>query len=191
MKKLFAILLAILMLFSLAACKDDTSDEEKIVVPNTTGGHFVNVFLNNVNKSAQEIADSILADSGFKGHVGTTSNVEEGTLVGFGDAEITGFKKGVMFKSNSVRLPFVGYVFELSSGTDVEKFKQNLLDNADLNFNGITSADEVIVQEKGDKVVVVITPDKIDDVPTKDENGNPVEGEMPIYGDDFVDEFEE
>ena len=192
MKRLFAVLLVGLMVFALAACKDTentTATEEKIVVPDTTGGHFVNVFLNNSDKSLHEIADAIISDSGLGGHTCTVTDVSEGVLKGFGNAEIAGFKKAVLVSTRSVKLPFLAYVFELEDGTDAENFKQTLKDNVDLKYNGITSADEIIVQDKGDKVVVIITPDKIDKVETEDESGNPVEGEVPIAGQNFDDSF--
>ena len=194
MKRLIAIMLVFVMAFAFAACNDDSAEntqkptEEKISVPDTTGGHFVNVFLKNQSKSLEEIADAILKDSGLGGHVGQYTTVNEGRLWGFGTADITGFDKGVLFRTDNKRVPFIGYVFELSDNTDAEQFKQTLLDNADLNFNESVKADEVIVQDKGDKVVVIITPEKIEEVRTEDVNGNPVEGEVPVYGgsgDDF------
>ncbi len=185
MKRLFVLLLAIIMMFSLVACGDDFESD-----PDTTGGHFAQVFKTNIDSSLEEIAQSIIADEMFGGHRGTVTPVKEGALKGFGDAEITGFSSGVMINTVNPTFPFLGYVFELSDGTDVDEFKQMLKDNADLNFNPVVGADQVVVENIDDKVVVIITPDKIEEVQKEDQYGNAVENELPVYGGEFVDEFE-
>ncbi|MBR2715775.1 MAG: hypothetical protein IKB73_06205 [Ruminococcus sp.] len=186
MKRLLVLFLAVLMIMSLTACK-----EEEKVIPDTTGGHFVEIFIDSKDKELQDIANDILGDEMFAGKSCTTTEVGEGQLQGFGNVEISGFDSAVMFSTNMSTTPFIGYVFELSSDTDKDAFMQTLKDNADLNWNGIEKADEVIVESEGDKVVVIITPDKIEEVETVDESGNPVENEIPVEGQEFVDEFAE
>lgn len=185
MKKLSAILLIVVMMFSLVACGDGFESD-----PDTTGGHFAQVFKENIKKSIRDIAQSIVDDSMFGGHTGSISDVKEGFLEGFGDKEITGFEDGVKIGSVYSGFPFVGYVFDLKDNTDVDSFKQSLKDNADLGFNGHKDADQVVVENIDDKVVVIITPDKIEEVEKEDASGNPVENEVPIYGAEFNDEFE-
>jgi len=91
-------------------------------------------------------------------------------------------------------IPFIGYVFDLSDDTDVNDFKNNLKDNADLNWNICTEADELVVESDGDKVIVIMTPDSFED--SKDSEGGVVTGEeapedqMVVIGDDFEDDFE-
>lgn len=174
MKKLFALLLAVMMVLSLVAC-----GEEERATYGAVGEPLVVSFEENSDKSAQEIADLLLSNPNL-GFMGMTMAVEEGLLSGFGNAEIKGFKEGVMFGPAIGTIPFIGYVFTLDEGTDVDGFKQTLKDNADLRWNICTEADELIVESEGDKVVVIMTPNEFE-----------AEGEVPVYGEEFVDEFEE
>ncbi|MBQ2971123.1 MAG: hypothetical protein IJE16_01065 [Ruminococcus sp.] len=173
MKRLFALLLAVLMVISLTACG------EKRPTYGPVGEPLVVTFEENSDKSAQEIADLLLTDPSL-GFMGATMPVEEGLLNGFGNAEITGFDEGVMFGPAIGTIPFIGYVFTLSDDTNVKDFKQNLQDNADLRWNICTEADELVVEDEGDKVIVIMTPNEFDS-----------EGQVPAYGEEFVDEFEE
>ena len=173
MKKLFALLLAVMMVLSLVAC-----GEEERPTYGAVGEPLVVSFEENNEKSAQEIADLLLTNPNL-GFMGMTMAVEEGLLNGFGNAEIKGFKEGVMFAPMIGTIPFIGYVFTLDEDTDVDDFKQTLEDNADLRWNICTEADELIVESEGDKVIVIMTPNKFD-----------AEGQVPEYGEEFVDEFE-
>lgn len=172
MKKLFALLLAVMMVLSLVAC-----GEEERPTYGAVGEPLVVSFEENSDKSAQEIADLLLKDPNL-GFMGMTMAVEEGLLSGFGNAEIKGFKEGVMFGPAIGTIPFIGYVFTLDEGTDVDDFKQTLEENADLRWNICTEADELIVESEGDKVIVIMTPETFEAVP---------EDEVPIDGDDFVE----
>ena len=172
MKRLLAVLLVALMVVTLAAC------EEKRPTYGSVGEPLVVTFEENADKSAQEIADTLLTDPNL-GFTGVTMPVEEGVLSGFGNAEIKGFDEGVMFGPAIGTIPFIGYVFTLSEDTKVEDFKQTLQENADLRWNICTEADELVVESEGDKVIVIMTPNEFDS-----------EGQVPVYGEEFVDEFE-
>lgn len=174
MKKLFALILAVLMVMSLVAC-----GEEERPTYGAVGEPLVVSFEENSDKSAQEIADLLLENPNL-GFMGMTMAVEEGLLSGFGNTEIKGFKEGVMFGPSVSTVPFIGYVFTLDEDTDVDDFKQTLEDNADLRWNICTEADELIVESKGDKVVVIMTPNEFD-----------AEGAVSDYGQEFVDEYVE
>lgn len=182
MKKILALIFAMLMVVSLVAC-EKAPDENS-----TVAEHMVYDFNNNADKTAQEIADLLLQSESLY-FDGMSFPVEEGILSGFGNTEITGFEKGVMFGPAINTIPFIGYVFELSEDTDAQEFMQTIRDNADLRWNICTEADELIVENKGDKVIVIMTPEKFEDTNNQvDEEGEPVEGEMPVYGgedDDF------
>lgn len=170
MKKLFALLLAVMMVLSLVAC-----GEEERATYGAVGEPLVVSFEENSDKSAQEIADLLLSNPNL-GFMGMTMAVEEGLLSGFGNAEIKGFKEGVMFGPAIGTIPFIGYVFTLDEGTDVDAFKQTLKDNADLRWNICTEADELIVESEGDKVVVIMTPSSFE-----------AEGEVPDVVVDFTE----
>ena len=156
MKRFIALLFAVVMVLSLAACGEEESQTYSAV-----GESLVDSFEENKDKSAQEIADALVSNPNL-GFMGTTMGVEEGVLTGFGNAEIKGFDEGVMFGVSDGTVPFIGYVFTLSDDTDVDKFKDTLKDNADLSWNNSAEADELIVESEGNKVVVIITPTEFD-----------------------------
>lgn len=187
MKKIFALIIALLMVVSLVACGDKAPDENSKV-----SEHLVYDFNNNSDKSAQEIADTLLENDALN-FVGITIPVEEGYLTGFENGEIKGFDEGVMFGPTINTIPFIGYVFDLSDGTDPKEFIGDLEENANLRWNVCTEADEIVVENKGDKVVVIMGPEKFEEEESVDENGNPVEDNVPvIVGEETgEEEFEE
>ena len=111
----------------------------------------------NAGITAQEMADSILANPVIQ-FEGATMPVEAGLLTGFGNAEITGFKEGVMFAPMIGSIPFVGYVFALEDGTDADAFMQVLKDNADPRWNICTEAEETVVESADNMVFFVMCP---------------------------------
>ncbi len=178
MKRIFALLLAVLMVISLVACGNPKPDENSSVAT-----HLVYDFKENADKTPQEIADLLLKNPALQ-FMSATMPVEEGYLNGFDNVEIKGFDEGVMFGPAIGTIPFVGYVFDLSDGTDVDAFKQTLEDNANLRFNICTEADEVVVESDGDKVIVIISPEKFEETPEG------AETPMVIDGQEFDDEFD-
>lgn len=168
MKKIFALLLAFVMVISLVGCGGS----------DTVAGSLVDIFKSNVDKSAQEIADMMLEDPVIQ-FMGATMPVEEGYLNGFDNAEITGFDEGVMFGPAIGTIPFVGYVFTLSEGTDADEFMSILKDNANLRWNICTEADEMVVESKGDKVFFVMAPYSFEET----DSDSAVAGDMAVVGD--------
>lgn len=112
--------------------------------------------------TAQEMADNILTNSIIQ-FQGSTMPVEEGLLTGFGNAEITGFKEGVMFAPMIGSIPFVGYVFSLNEDTDAAAFVQTLKDNADPRWNICTEAEETVVENVDDMVFFLMCPRQFDE----------------------------
>ena len=111
----------------------------------------------NPEITAQEMADTILANPMIQ-FGGASMEVAEGVLTGFGNAEITGFKEGVMFAPMIGTIPFVGYVFTLDEGADVDAFMQTLKDNADPRWNICTEAEETIIESADNMVFFVMCP---------------------------------
>lgn len=111
----------------------------------------------NANITAQEMADAILANPMIQ-FSGASMEVEEGLLSGFGNTEITGFNKGVMFAPMIGSIPFVGYVFELEDGADVDAFMQLLRDNADPRWNICVEAEETVVESADNMVFFLMCP---------------------------------
>ena len=118
---------------------------------------FVTQVTANENATALEIADAVLTNEKIA-FAGATMEVEPGLLNGFGNAEITGFSEGAMFGPMIGTIPFIGYIFTLEDGTDVEAFKDNLKTNGDLRWNICTEADEMVVESAGNKVFFVMCP---------------------------------
>ena len=87
-----------------------------------------------------------------------TIDVEEGYLTGFDNTEIKGFKSGVMFAPGMGTIPFVGYIFTLDDGADVDAFVSNLKSSANLRWNICTEAEQMVVEKSGNKVFFVMCP---------------------------------
>lgn len=147
---------------------DDTADtqivddtEGAVAVEGTVGQVLKDDFLTqvdaNADATAQELADALIANPIIP-FAGATMPVEEGLLNGFGNTEVTGFSEGVMFAPMIGSIPFVGYVFTLEEGADAEAFMQSLKDSADLNWNICTAADEMTVEQSGNKVFFLMSP---------------------------------
>lgn len=157
MKKLLALCLAVIMMVSVVACGG--KEEE----PTTVGGILLADFKADASGSAQEIADHLITNEIIP-FAGGAVPVEPGFLVGFDNAEITGFKEGVMFAPMMGTIPFVGYIFELEDGADVDGFKQTLEDSANLRWNICTEAEELTVDSEGNKVFFLMSPMNFEDV---------------------------
>ncbi len=154
MKKLLAVLLIAVMVMGLAACGGGNAG--------TVGETLLNDFKSDATGTAQEIADRLIANEIIE-FAGATMPVEPGLLTGFDNAEITGFEEGVMFAPMMGTIPFVGYVFVLEDGADVDAFKQTLEDNANLRWNICTEAEELTVDSEGNTVFFLMSPKSFED----------------------------
>jgi len=114
--------------------------------------------------TAQSLADAVMANPMIQ-FMPMTMPVEQGLLSGFGNAEIKGFKEGVMFGPAIGSIPFIGYVFTLDEGTDTEAFMTTLKDNADLRWNICVEAEEMVCETVGDKVFFVMSPKSFEEAP--------------------------
>ena len=178
MKKVIAILMAAVMVLSFAACSkapvtdEETSTEADVIVNDAAEETSEAVVTGSVadalatefkaiastGADAQTIADTLAASSAVAAIGPATMPVEPGFLNGFDNAEITGFDAGVMFAPMIGTIPFVGYVFTLSEGTDVVEFVKTLEENANLRWNICTSADEMVSAVEGNTVFFVMSP---------------------------------
>ena len=138
-----------------------TVEDENVMNGDTVGSVLAEEFhilkVENAAITAQEMADAILANPMIQ-FAGATMEVEEGLLAGFGNAEITGFNKGVTFAPMVGSIPFVGYVFELEDGADVDAFMQLLRDNADPRWNICVEAEETVVESADNMVFFLMCP---------------------------------
>ena len=127
----------------------------------TTGQTLLNDFRAQLeadsSASAQQIADALLSNPVIQ-FAGASMPVEPGLLMGFGNAEIQGFKEGVMFAPAIGSIAFVGYVFVLEDGIDAASFVQTLLDNADPRWNICVEAEETVADYVGSTVFFLMCP---------------------------------
>lgn len=170
MKKLIAVLLSIGMLFALASCSskkpnepEGTSVEETTTEPqkNESPAQILyQDFRARVSDGAEHTAESLandLVSNSVLPFMGATAAVEPGFLNGF-TKEITGFAEAASFGPVIGSIPFIGYIFTLDEGADVDAFMQTLKDSADLRWNICVSADEMVCEKEGNTVFFVMSP---------------------------------
>lgn len=108
----------------------------------------------------QTLGNSLLSNSVIQ-FKGAATMVETGYLQGF-SKEIDGFREGVMFGPMMGSIAFVGYVFRLEDGADVDAFVQNLKDNADPRWQICVEANETVVDVYENTVFFVMCPTDMD-----------------------------
>ena len=108
-------------------------EDENAVSGDTVGAMLAEEFhalkAENPEISAQEMADAILANPMIQ-FGGATMEVEPGLLTGFDNAEITGFKSGVVFMPMIGSIPFIGYIFDVESSAQASSLISKLEANA-------------------------------------------------------------
>lgn len=185
MKKIIALLACLALLLSMAACgttspettdptteptveateptteptveATEPTDEQPAATEGTVGEILLATFKANSTGTAQEIADAVISNPIIQ-FFGGTNPMEPGFMSGFENFEVTGFEECVMFGPMMGTIPFVGYIFTLAEGTDVEAFKTSLKDNANLRWNICTAADEMVVENEGNTVFFLMCP---------------------------------
>ncbi|MBE5934760.1 MAG: hypothetical protein E7262_03070 [Lachnospiraceae bacterium] len=152
--------------------KDDTNQEdtqqeegktEEATGEATVGQTLLNDFKKKAeeNNNAKELAEALLTNEVIK-FKGATMDVEPGPLTGF-SKDIKGFKNGVMFGPVIGTIPFVGYVFTVEEGADVDKFVEELENSADQRWNICTAAEETVTATSGNTVFFVMSPKEFEE----------------------------
>lgn len=133
----------------------------------TVGQNLLAAFKANPNGTAEEIANNLMSDPSIPfGPV--VMAMEPGFLMGF-DADITGFESCATFAPMISTIPFVGYIFTLAEGADVEAFKTTLSDNANLRWNICTAAEEMVIDNVGNTVFFLMCPASFEQPETEGE----------------------
>lgn len=127
-------------------------------VAKTLVANFKTIVTEGTDLTAQSIGDALAQSDVIAAASMAAVAVEEGYLSGFENAEIKGFKEGVMVAPMIGSIPFVAYVFELSEGTDAAEFTKTLEDNANLRWNICVTADEMASTTEGNFVFFVMAP---------------------------------
>ena len=166
MKKIIALLMAVIMMLSMAACAkseggvnstEDSTNSTVEETPSTVGQILLADFKADSTGTALEIAERLIGNEIIQ-FMGGAMPIEEGLLSGFDNAEIKGFKEGATFAPMIGSIAFVGYIFELEDGADIDAFKQTLKDSANLRWNICVKAEELIVENEGNKVFFLMCP---------------------------------
>ena len=177
MKKFLSLILASVILASFASCgttTEETTEDTTAVVEteaapsissDTLAGHLYNVFADKLAASpeatALELAETVITNEKIL-FMGGAMEMEAGFMSGFDNTEISGFESAAMFAPMIGSIPFVGYVFDLAADADVDAFKKNLSDNANLRWQICVTADEMLCESIGDKVFFIMCPTSLE-----------------------------
>lgn len=194
MKKIITLVLTLIMVLAFVAC-GQTGNEgtptptptEEAKTPETVGEKLYAEFKANHEGTALEIAERIIGNEIIQ-FFGGAMAVEEGLLSGFDNFEVKGFKEGAMFGPMMGSIAFVGYIFTLEDGADVEAFKTGLKDNANLRWQICVQAEELIVENEGNTVFFLMCPKTFEtpEMPEDELGGMDmgIEGEAAFDGQD-------
>ena len=123
------------------------------------------VVAENPDMTAEEIANAVL----FAEYEGQPLNPFMGGVVpvdssfefynGFGEEFVMGeYKSGAMFGPMMGSIAYIGYIFELEEGADVEAFVKNLTDNCNPRWQICVTADQTVAGSVGNKVFFLMCP---------------------------------
>ena len=182
MKKIIALLACLALLLSMAACGTKTPEvtnptteptteatepnneiietpDEPATTEGTVGETLLATFKANSTGTAEEIANAVISDPviQFMGMAMAINPTDFEFLSGLGEAKIE-YEEGAMFGPMIGTIPFIGYIFKLAEGTDVEAFKTTLEENANLRWNICTAAEELVIENEGNTVFFLMCP---------------------------------
>ena len=181
MKKLIALLLALVMMMSMVACGETPNTEPSTegtqpsapagngdVTPsvdaNTMGGKLWAAFeaaqAANPSATAEEMANILATDSCIEFMCGAMP-IEPGFQAGFGEFEVKGFEQGAMYMPFIGSIPFVGYIFDLADGADVAAFMAELEANCNPRWNICVCAEQTVIGSKGNRVFFLMCPENM------------------------------
>lgn len=192
MKKVIAIVLALVVVIGLVACATTGNNEETTTnVEETTtaaaeltvAGTLAAAFKEEAAKegaTANAIATA-LSTNAIVAFMPMVQDMEAGYLAGF-DADVTGFKACTAFMPMIGTIPFVSYVFELEADADADAFITTLKDNANLRWNICTAAEEMVVEKEGNFVYFIMAPLSFQQEEAPEAEGGDVVGDMGLVG---------
>lgn len=212
MKKIIALLACLALLLSMAACGTKTPEvtdpapqvtdpapevtdptDEIVETPDepaatgTVGETLLATFKANSTGTAEEIANAVISDPiiQFMGMATPINTTDFEFLSGLGEAKIE-YEEGAMFGPMIGTIPFIGYIFKLAEGTDVEAFKTTLEENANLRWNICTAAEELVIENEGNTVFFLMCPASFEQPEVEGDVGGmdmlPEEGEGIVLG---------
>lgn len=162
--------------------------DEPATTEGTVGETLLATFKANATGTAEEIANAVISHPSipFMGMAMAINPVDFEFLSGLGEAKIE-YKEGATFGPMIGTIPFIGYIFVVEDGTDVEAFKANLEENANLRWNICTAAEELVIDNEGNTVFFLMCPTTFEQ--PEEEGGDiggmdmlPEEGEGIVLG---------
>lgn len=123
---------------------------------------FLGYMEEDPTKSAEDLAFLLAMHESIPFMSGSMA-VEPGYLAGFNNFEVTGFTSAAVFMPMIGSYPFVGYIFQLEEGADVQNFISDLQANADLRWNICVAADQLVIGAVGNTVFFLMCPETFED----------------------------
>lgn len=157
MKNIKTLLVALVLVFGLCfitGCGNDNKTEKE--EPKTVAGMLSEAFESEIKaeKDIEKVAQKIAENEVIIPEVQTFTIAKDDYLAGFKE-EIKGFDKAVGIAPMIGTIPFVAYVFEVENP---EEFAKTLEDNAQLNWNICTQADEMKTAIVDNYVFFIMSP---------------------------------
>lgn len=173
---------------------DEPTENDPAETPNepaategTVGETLLATFKANATGTAEEIANAVISDPiiQFMGMAMPINPTDFEFLSGLGEAKVE-YEEAAMFGPMIGTIPFIGYIFNVAEGTDVEAFKTMLSENADLRWNICTAAEELVIENEGNTVFFLMCPASFEQPETEGDIGGmdmlPEEGEGIVLG---------
>lgn len=132
-------------------------DVEEDTLGATLWNSFVELMEEDPTAAAVDVAFGLSMDASL-GFTAGAAEVLPGFLAGF-STEITDFKDGAKFMPMTSSEAFIGYVFELEDGADVDAFISLLKENSDPAWNICVIADQTVVGAYNNMVFFLMCPD--------------------------------
>lgn len=148
------------------AVTEDANAPESGTFGATVYDDFRAIYSENSTATAEELANLMIATEHIP-YMMVVMPIEAGVsyLNGFKDQDgddpttlITGYKEGAVFAPMIGVAPFIGYIFTMEDGADVDAFVAGLKERADMRWNICTEADQMIVDVQGNQVLFVMCP---------------------------------
>ena len=117
---------------------------------------FEEAMIANPEMSVAEVANTVVMHESIQ-FMGGAMEVVPGWLQGFTE-EMSGFKSGASFGPMMGSIAFVGYVFEMEEGADINAFMDNLKAKCDPRWNICVTADQTVVGAYNDYVFFLMCP---------------------------------
>lgn len=156
MKRILMSIVLLLGVIPLCACGNKNGETKVEETPKTVAGILEKEFkeIAKEEKDVETIANKLSSNEVVKTKLVVEKLNRDSYIEGF-DIEIKEFKSGAVFRPMISSIPFIGYIFEVENP---EEFSKQLSDNANLNWNICTSADEMKVSIVDNYVFFVMSP---------------------------------